>query len=145
MKILIINGSPKKRGLISQMLDIMRVEAENRGDSVELVYTNDLSVKPCIGCMVCRTKNKCVLGEDDSQRMIAKFQEADAIIMGAPCYWGNIPGKTATVSQRIAMVIQDGDYLTAGVWTVIVILIAFVFIFLMNLISGKAMKSVKRW
>ena len=38
---------------------------------------------------------------------------------------GNIPGKTATVSQRIAMVIQDGDYLTAGVWTVIVILIAF--------------------
>ena len=58
---------------------------------------------------------------------------------------GNIPGKTATVSQRIAMVIQDGDYLTAGVWTVIVILIAFVFIFLMNLISGKAMKSVKRW
>lgn len=60
MKILIINGSPKKRGLISQMLDIMRVEAENRGDSVETVYTNDLNVKPCIGCMVCRTKNKCV-------------------------------------------------------------------------------------
>lgn len=58
---------------------------------------------------------------------------------------GNIPGKTATVSQRIAMVIQDGDFLTAGVWTVIVILIAFVFIVLMNLISGKAMKNVKQW
>lgn len=101
MKILIINGSPKKRGLISQMLDIMRVEAENRGDSVELVYTNDLSVKPCIGCMVCRTKNKCVLGEDDSQRMIAKFQEADAIIMGAPCYWGNIPGQMKLLFDRM--------------------------------------------
>lgn len=58
---------------------------------------------------------------------------------------GNIPGRTATVSQRIAMVIQDGDYLTAGIWTLIVILIAFVFIFLMNLISGKAMRNVKRW
>lgn len=58
MKILIINGSPKKRGLISQMLDIMRVEAENRGDSVETVYTNDLNVKPCIGCMVCRNAMK---------------------------------------------------------------------------------------
>ena len=58
---------------------------------------------------------------------------------------GNIPGKTATVSQRIAMVIQDGDYLTAGVWTVVVILIAFVFIVLMNLISGKAMRNGKRW
>lgn len=58
---------------------------------------------------------------------------------------GNIPGKTATISQRIAMVIQDGDYLTAGIWTMIVILIAFVIVFLMNLISGKNMKHVKRW
>lgn len=58
---------------------------------------------------------------------------------------GNIPGKTGTISQRIAMVIQDGDYLTAGVWVVIVMLIAFVVIFLMNLISGKKMKQVKRW
>ena len=37
MKILIINGSPKKKGLISQMLDIMRVEAENRGDIVDVI------------------------------------------------------------------------------------------------------------
>lgn len=58
---------------------------------------------------------------------------------------GNIPGKTATVSQRIAMVIQDGDYLTAGIWTGVVILIAFIFVFLMNLISGKNMKHIKRW
>ena len=58
---------------------------------------------------------------------------------------GNIPGKTGTISQRIAMVIQDGDYLTAGVWVVIVMLIAFVVIVLMNLISGKKMKQVKRW
>ncbi|MDO4313521.1 MAG: molybdate ABC transporter permease subunit [Eubacteriales bacterium] len=58
---------------------------------------------------------------------------------------GNIPGKTGTISQRIAMVIQDGDYLTAGVWVVIVMLIAFAVIFLMNLISGKKMKHIKRW
>ena len=58
---------------------------------------------------------------------------------------GNIPRKTATISQRIAMVVQDGDYLTAGVWVVIVLLIAFGVIVLMNLISGRKMKNVKRW
>ena len=58
---------------------------------------------------------------------------------------GNIPGKTATISQRIAMVIQDGDYATAGVWVVIVMLIAFGVIFLMNLISSRHMKHVERW
>ena len=58
---------------------------------------------------------------------------------------GNIPGKTGTISQKIAMVIRDGDYMTAGVWVAIVIVIAFLVIFLMNLISGKKMKNVKRW
>lgn len=58
---------------------------------------------------------------------------------------GNIPGKTGTISQKIAMVIQDGDYMTAGVWVAIVMVIAFLGIFLMNLISDKKMKNVKRW
>ena len=58
---------------------------------------------------------------------------------------GNIPGKTATVSQRIAMVIQDGDYLTAGIWVAVVLLIAFAVIFLMNFVAGKKMKNLKRW
>lgn len=58
---------------------------------------------------------------------------------------GNIPGKTGTISQKIAMVIQDGDYLTAGIWAVIVMTIAFAVICLMNLISGKMIKNIKRW
>lgn len=58
---------------------------------------------------------------------------------------GNIPGKTGTISQKIAMVIQDGDYVTAGVWVGIVILIAFCVVCLMNIFSGKQMKYIKRW
>lgn len=58
---------------------------------------------------------------------------------------GNIPGKTGTISQKIAMVIQDGDYQTAGIWVVVVFVIAFVAIFLMNVLSGKRIKQVRRW
>ena len=58
---------------------------------------------------------------------------------------GNIPGKTGTISQRIAMVIQDGEYATAGVWVAIVIFIAFLIIVLMNLVSNRGMRQVKRW
>jgi len=126
MNILIINGSPRKRGLTSQMLDIMREEAIQSGDKVQMVYTNDLSIKPCIGCMACRTKLKaaiereqsqacldyaereqarpevkCSIAEDDSQRVLTMMQEADAIIMGAPCYWGNIPGQMKLLFDRI--------------------------------------------
>ena len=58
---------------------------------------------------------------------------------------GNIPGKTGTISQKIAMVIQDGDYLTAGIWVGIVMVLAFGIVCVMNLIIGKQMKHVKRW
>ncbi|MCD8156997.1 MAG: molybdate ABC transporter permease subunit [Clostridiales bacterium] len=58
---------------------------------------------------------------------------------------GNIPHKTSTISQRIAMVIQDGDYLTGGVWVIIILLIAFGVIVAMNLVAGKNMKNVQRW
>ena len=58
---------------------------------------------------------------------------------------GNIPGKTATISQRIAMVIQDGDYATAGFWVIVILVIAFVVIFLLNIITAKNMKHVSRW
>ena len=58
---------------------------------------------------------------------------------------GNIPGRTGTVSQRIAMVIQDGDYSTAGFWVVVVLLIAIAAVFAINMITGKHMKNVRKW
>lgn len=58
---------------------------------------------------------------------------------------GNIPGKTGTISQRIAMVIQDGDYLTAGFWVIVILIICFFVIFAINMITGRKMKNIKRW
>jgi molybdate transport system permease protein len=58
---------------------------------------------------------------------------------------GNIAGKTGTISQRIAYVIKDGDYLTAGIWCLIMLVIAFVVLTIMNLVSGTSMKDLRRW
>ena len=101
MNILIINGSPRPKGLTMQMLGIMREELENRGEHVELISTQELHIKPCLGCKVCRTKGKCVLPDDDAQRVLELIQNADAIIMGSPCYWGNIPGQMKLLFDRL--------------------------------------------
>lgn len=50
---------------------------------------------------------------------------------------GNIAGKTGTISQRIANVIKDGDYMTAGVWVIIMLIIALVILVAVGLLSGK--------
>lgn len=56
---------------------------------------------------------------------------------------GNIAGKTGTISQKIAMVIQNGDYVTAGIWVIIMLVIAFVIVLGVNLAAGD--KNGKRW
>lgn len=58
---------------------------------------------------------------------------------------GNIPGKTGTISQKIAMVIQDGDYETAGFWVAVVLLLAFLIVFLMNRMADKKIKQIRKW
>lgn len=99
--LLIINGSPRQRGNISDMLDTMEQEAMNMGWKTAHVRTNNLNIRPCTGCMSCRTTGKCCLSEDDAIRVLEKIREADALIVGAPCYWGNIPGQMKLLFDRI--------------------------------------------
>ncbi len=51
---------------------------------------------------------------------------------------GNIPGKTATISQRIALVMQDQDYLTAGVWVGVVLIISLFCMTALQLLSKRS-------
>lgn len=100
MKAVILNGSPRKNGLIAQMLDIIR---ENLPQECEVVsvYVNGLSVRPCLGCMKCRSTHACLLPEDDAQRILKEIQEADALIIGSPCYWGNLNGYLKVLFDRM--------------------------------------------
>lgn len=100
-KILILNGSPRAKGNISQMLDVIRTETESLGAETETINVNRLNVKPCIACMRCRSELRCSLPEDDAQMVLRKIQECDAIVMGAPCYWGNMPGTMKLLFDRM--------------------------------------------
>lgn len=57
---------------------------------------------------------------------------------------GNVLGKTRTISQAIALVIQDGNYERAGFWVVVIVLISFLIVFGINLVTGRGMKG-RRW
>lgn len=56
---------------------------------------------------------------------------------------GNITGKTSTISQVIAMVMKDGDYLKAGIWVIVIMIFAFFIVAVMNILSEK--NEIKRW
>lgn len=101
MNILIINASPRKTGNISQMLEVIEQEALNRGAEVNVVEVSKLTIRPCVACMTCRSTGKCVMPEDDAQRVLRMIVACDALVIGAPCYWGNIPGVLKLLFDRI--------------------------------------------
>ncbi len=91
MKVLIINASPRKKGITSTLL----AEIEKNIDSdhfVETFIINRMNMKPCIGCLKCRPDKICVLPKDDSHTLAEKVKESEMLIIGSPVYWGNIPG-----------------------------------------------------
>lgn len=101
MNILIINASPRKTGNISRMLEVIEQEALNRGAEVNVVEVSKLTIRPCVACMTCRSTGKCVMPEDDAQRVLRMIVACDALVIGAPCYWGNIPGALKLLFDRI--------------------------------------------
>ena len=101
MNVLIINGSPRRHGNISAMLEAIQEEAEHNGAEVTTVFVSQLQVKPCTGCMTCRKTRRCVLPEDGAQQVLSAIDRCDVLVVGAPCYWGNMPGQLKIIFDRI--------------------------------------------
>lgn len=106
-KLLIVNASPRKKGNIAQMVAEMADEARIHGVEVETVEVQKLNVSPCVACMKCRSQGFCALPDDDSQLVLKSIADSDAIVIAAPCYWGNIPGTLKLLFDRIVYGLMD--------------------------------------
>ena len=100
-KILILNASPRANGNISQFLSIIQQECEAGGAEVTAIRVQDLQVAPCKACMKCRSSLQCILPPDDAQRVLALIKQCDSLVVGAPCYWGNMPGTLKLLFDRM--------------------------------------------
>ena len=100
MKVLILNGSPRKSGKVSQILHTMEKRLQDEGNETEFVDVNMLNFKCCIGCMKCRESGNCILPQDDAHHIGEALQNCDAVIVGSPVYWGNINGKLKCLFDR---------------------------------------------
>ena len=58
---------------------------------------------------------------------------------------GSILGKTRTISTAISTEVAANRYDTAGIWTTVIILISFAAVFGINLVTGRGMKTIRRW
>ncbi len=86
MKILVVNGSPRKGGNTEVLLDAMISGAEEAGTTIASVELRSLTVSPCRACDACKKTGICVQ-KDDMQDLLSKMEGSDVWILGTPVYW----------------------------------------------------------
>lgn len=104
--ILMLNSSPRKTGVTTSLLNIIAEEARAAGVEVELVDVNKLSIRPCIGCLKCRPDKKCILPTDDGHLIGELIEKCSGLVVGAPTYWGNMPGPLKIAFERNVPVLE---------------------------------------
>jgi NAD(P)H-dependent FMN reductase len=105
--ILILNGSPRKKGVTTTLLKIIADEARAAGAEVEWIDVNDLSIRPCIGCLKCRPDKMCILPRDDAHRIGELIERCSGLVVGTPTYWGNMTGPLKLLFDRNVTTFED--------------------------------------
>jgi multimeric flavodoxin WrbA len=103
MKVIAINGSPRKDGNTNQALKIMAHELEHQGIEVEIIHIGHLNIHGCIHCGYCWTSegNHCVFKDDIVNETAKKMREADGFILGSPTYYAGIAGTMKAFLDRV--------------------------------------------
>ena len=100
MKVLMINGSPRKESNTQIGLDEMTKIFEGEGIEVECIAVGTQAVRGCIACGGCAKKGKCVF--DDLVNEIApKFEEADGLVVASPVYYASANGTLISLLDRL--------------------------------------------
>lgn len=88
MKVLIINGSPRKDGNTSiAVREMEKVFAEN-GVEAETMQIGNQAIRGCIACGGCAGKGKCVF-DDAVNEAAPKFEAADGLVVASPVYYAS--------------------------------------------------------
>ncbi|MCW4050866.1 MAG: flavodoxin family protein [Candidatus Bathyarchaeota archaeon] len=112
MKAIVLHGSPRKN-MNSDTLTMRFLEGLNEKGSHEVkhFYPNEMDIKPCQGCLGCRTPpdHNCVI-EDDMQHIYSAYMDADIIVWASPMYWGYITAQLKVVQDRMEALAWKGFY-----------------------------------
>ena len=110
MKTLLINGSPRKTGNTATALAEIAKALEGEGVASETFWIGTKPVRGCAACGACKRDGgggKCVFADDACNDLIARLREADAVVVGAPVYYGQPAGQLLALLQRAFFAAPD--------------------------------------
>ena len=103
MKVLLINGSPRREGNTFLALSEAAATLGQLGIETEIVQIGVKPVRGCIACSQCKTRQlgRCVFDDDICNRIAERLDGVDGLIIGSPVYYGQPNGALLSLVQRL--------------------------------------------
>jgi len=100
MKILGLNGSPRREGNTGFLVKYTLEKLEEKGIQTEQINLSDYKIDQCRGCYECVKAKKCTIKEDDFSEIFEKMVESDGFILGSPSYHSSMTPRLKAVLDR---------------------------------------------
>lgn len=106
MKIVLVNGSPRKNFNTAKILFKVQEGAENLGAETKIINLFDYKFHGCKSCFACKLKNSKTNGicaiKDDLRPILEEVLSADGFVIGTPIYFGLPTGQVKSFFERLA-------------------------------------------
>lgn len=99
MQIIVLTGSPNRKGSTNLLADCFRQGAQEAGHTVELIDTAHANIHPCTGCIRCGYQGPCVQ-KDDVEDIRRKILQADMLVFATPLYYYGMSAQLKTMIDR---------------------------------------------
>lgn len=100
MKVLMINGSPRKGGNTAIALEEMENIFQTEEVETDLVQVGNRDIRGCTSCYFCKKNGRCVFN-DLVNETAPKFQQADGLVIASPVYFGSANGTLVSFLDRL--------------------------------------------
>jgi multimeric flavodoxin WrbA len=106
MKVVGINGSPRKKGNTAILINRVFGELEQEGIETEFVQLGGRPIRGCLSCYKCFQNKDCRCANDKDvlNEILAKMVEADGILLASPTYFSNMTAEMKALIDRCGLV-----------------------------------------
>ena len=106
MKVVGINGSPRKKGNTAILINLVFEELEQEGIETEFVQLGGRQIRGCLSCYKCFQNKDCRCSNDKDvlNEILAKMIEADGILLASPTYFSNMTAEMKALIDRCGLV-----------------------------------------
>ena len=102
MKVLLINGSPRKNGNTAAALSAIEKELAAQQIETVSIQVGNQAIRGCMACGGCRRTSGglCVFTEDPVNECVRLMAECDGLVIGSPVYYSGIAGTMKSFLDR---------------------------------------------